>query len=109
VKIDFLWYPDCPSHPQARDMLASVLRELDMKAQIVERKVETKIEAEELSFPGSPTIRIDGRDIDPDGARTTPALTCRTYQWADGRFQPLPERSRLIEVLKASRGTVKAD
>ena len=109
MRIDFLWYPECPSHPEARELLAGVLRELDLEAQIVERVVETRSEAEELAFPGSPTIRIDGRDIDPDGARTRPALTCRTYRWSDGRLQPLPERSRLIDALTANRQDINAD
>ncbi|MCY3800515.1 MAG: hypothetical protein OXG46_02950 [Chloroflexi bacterium] len=109
MRIDFLWYPDCPSHPEARELLAGVLRELDLEAEIVERVVESKAEAEELAFPGSPTIRVDGRDIDPEGARTRPALTCRTYQWSDGRFQPLPEKSLLIEALTANRENEGAD
>ncbi len=109
MRIDFLWYPECPSHPQARELLAGVLRELDLEAQIVERVVETRTEAEELAFPGSPTIRVDGRDIDPDGAGARPALTCRTYRWADGRFQPLPERSLLIDALTANRQNVSAE
>ena len=37
LKIDFLWYPECPSHPQAREMLKDVLRELDVEAEITER------------------------------------------------------------------------
>ena len=109
MRIDFLWYPDCPSHREACELLAGVLRELDLEAEIVERVVETRAVAEELAFPGSPTIRVDGHDIDPDGARARPALTCRTYRWSDGRFQPLPERSLLIEALTANRENENAD
>ena len=36
--------------------------------------MRTHEEAETLAFPGSPTIRIGGRDVDPDGAKAQPAL-----------------------------------
>ena len=100
LKIDFLWYPECPSHPQALEMLNDVLRELDVEAEINEQIVETQAEAEALAFPGSPTIRIEGADIDAEGAGSRPALTCRTYRWKDGRFQPLPERSLLVSAFQ---------
>ena len=107
LKIDFLWYPECPSHPQAREMLKDVLRELDVEAEITEHVVETQAEADALAFPGSPTIRIEGADIDSDGAGSRPALTCRTYRWKDGRFQPLPERSLLVSAFhKATEARV---
>lgn len=101
MRIDFLWYEDCPSHPQARVLLREALQAVGVKAQIVEQKVETQAQAEALRFPGSPTIRINGEDIDPVGAAVArSALTCRTYGWADGRLQPLPEKRRIIAALR---------
>ena len=102
MHIDFLWYEDCPSHPQARAMLQAALDELGLEPTIAERQVRTEAEAHELAFPGSPTIRVDGQDIDLEGAAVArPALTCRTYRWRDGRFQPLPERVQLLAALRA--------
>jgi hypothetical protein len=57
-------------------------------------------EAVRLDFPGSPTIRIDGRDIDPKGARSRPALNCRIYWTPDGRVSPIPSREQLEEALR---------
>ncbi len=102
MHIDFLWYADCPSHPQARAMLQAALDELGLDATVAERQVRTEAEARELDFPGSPTIRVDGQDIDPEGAAAArPALTCRTYRWLDGRFQPLPEGDQLLAALRS--------
>jgi hypothetical protein len=99
VRIDFLFWRDCPSHPEARELLREVLQERGVDAEIVEREVLTQDEAEELAFPGSPTIRVDGRDVDPAGAGSRPALTCRIYHRPDGRVSPVPSREQLEEAL----------
>ena len=99
MRIDFLFWRDCPSHPEARELLRDVLQERGVDAEIVEREVLTQEEAEELAFPGSPTIRIDGRDVDPAGAGSRPALTCRIYHLPDGRVSPVPSREQLEEAL----------
>ena len=99
MRIDFLFWRDCPSHPEARELLREVLQERGVDAEIVEREVLTQDEAEELAFPGSPTIRVDGRDVDPAGAASRPALTCRIYHLPDGRVSPVPSREQLEEAL----------
>ena len=65
-------------------------------------EVHSQAEAEELRFPGSPTIRIDGRDVDPSGAGAPPSLTCRIYRLPDGRVSPVPSREQLEEALAMS-------
>jgi hypothetical protein len=72
-------------------------RGLDVEVRV--REVFTQAEAEELRFPGSPTIRVDGRDVDPDGASARPALNCRIYHKADGRPSPVPTREQLEAAL----------
>jgi hypothetical protein len=37
VRIDFLFWRDCPSHPEARELLRDVLQERGVDAEIVER------------------------------------------------------------------------
>ncbi|HYX87908.1 MAG TPA: hypothetical protein VE753_00930, partial [Gaiellaceae bacterium] len=64
------------------------------------REVTSDEEAARLSFPGSPTVRIDGRDVDPEGASAPPSLTCRIYQLPGGRVSPVPSREQLEEALK---------
>ena len=62
--------------------------------------MRTQEEAEALGFVGSPTIRVDGRDVDEEGAaRSRPSLTCRVY--TDGRRrlarpEPRPARARAL-------------
>jgi hypothetical protein len=72
VDIEFLYWEGCPSYPEARQLLRDVLAERDIDAVVNVREVRSQAEAEELRFPGSPTIRVDGRDIDPKGASARP-------------------------------------
>ena len=76
-------------------MLEEVLAHAGIDAPVEMHEVRTDEEAEALRFPGSPTIRIDGRDIDPHGAGGRPALTCRIYHLPDGRVSPVPTREQL--------------
>ena len=99
MRIDFLFWRDCPSHPEARELLRDVLQERGVDAEIVEREVLTQDEAEELAFPGSPTIRVNGTDVDPAGADGRPSLSCRIYHLPDGRVSPVPSREQLEEAL----------
>jgi hypothetical protein len=99
VRIDFLFWRGCPSHPEARELLEEVLAARGIEADIVEREVFSEEEAQELAFPGSPTIRVDGRDVDPAGSTSRPALTCRIYHLPDGRVSPVPSRGQLEEAL----------
>jgi hypothetical protein len=100
VKIDFLYWRGCPSHPEARELLDEVLSARGIEADVVEREVFSEGEARQLAFPGSPTIRVDGRDVDPQGAEAPPALTCRVYRLPDGRVSPVPSREQLEEALR---------
>jgi hypothetical protein len=99
VRIDFLFWRGCPSHPEARELLDDVLAARGIDADIVEREVFSEEEARVLAFPGSPTIRVDGVDVDPEGSTSRPALTCRIYHLPDGRVSPVPSRRQLEEAL----------
>ena len=99
MKIDFLYWRGCPSHPEARELLSEVMGARGIEADVVEREVFSEEEARELAFPGSPTIRVDGRDVDPECASSRPALNCRIYHLPDGRSSPVPSREQLEEAL----------
>jgi hypothetical protein len=100
VKIEMLFWDGCPSHPEALELLRDVLRERGIEDPIELREVFTLEDAVEHGFPGSPTIRIDGRDVDPAGATDPPALTCRVYRLPDGRPSPVPSRQQLEEAVR---------
>ena len=98
--IELLYWQGCPSHPEAKALLEGVLAELGRDDEIVMTEVKSDEEAERLHFPGSPTIRVDGRDIDTMGASGRPSLTCRIYHFPDGRVSPVPSREQMEAALR---------
>jgi hypothetical protein len=99
-RIQFLFWEDCPSHSQALGRLQAVMAELGLEPPIERIEVLTDEDAQRLGFPGSPTIRVDGVDIDPTGAaQMGTALTCRIYRLEDGRISPVPSRGMIRRAL----------
>ena len=96
MKIEFLWFEDCPNHQDARALLRTVMADRRLTNVIEEIDATESSVAERHRFPGSPTIRINGRDVEPgfhDPGDYTPR--CRLYQAAAG-LKGVPER-RWIE------------
>jgi hypothetical protein len=98
--IELLYWDGCPSHPEALELLTAAAAAAGREEEIVVREVRSQAEAEELRFPGSPTIRVDGRDLDPAGAAGRAMLACRIYRLADGRPSPVPTRDQIEEALR---------
>ena len=71
---------DCPFHPAAVQLVRDVLAALGITAEVREVLVKDQQMAGELKFPGSPTIRIDGRDVAGESQTIKdPSLSCRLY------------------------------
>ena len=81
MRIEFLHTPDCPNAPAARKLLEAILRERGILDRIEESVVGTFDEAARVGFLGSPSIRIDGVDVDPTAVHIqAPVLGCRLYK-----------------------------
>ena len=105
MRIDFLYFEDCPSHEQALDRLQKVLKEEGVQAEIEVIEVTTEEQALDVEFPGSPTIRIEDRDIDPVLEHPNYALSCRTYHLEDGRISPLPSEAMIRRAIESAAQT----
>ena len=103
MRIQFLYWEDCPSHERALERLKQVMAEEKISAEIEILEVETDEQARQWHFTGSPTILIDDQDIDPPPDATHVALTCRVYHWADGRISPLPSPDMIRRALGAAQ------
>ena len=79
MKIEVLYVLDCPHYPAAVTKLKSVLAVERISAPISEVLVANPRMAEALKFRGSPTIRINGRDIAGESEVQHFALSCRWY------------------------------
>jgi hypothetical protein len=94
--VELLWWEGCPSTEAALADLRAALAEASLDLEAVEvREIRTEAEAAEEGFVGSPTIRVDGRDVLPPGSQEPPALTCRVYTLRDGRPSPTPDPENL--------------
>ena len=76
--IEVLFFDGCPNHEPTMNLAREVLSELGLEAEIREVPVETPEDDETHRFVGSPTVRVNGRDIEPDARqRTDLAVSCR--------------------------------
>ena len=66
MKIQVLMSPGCGHGARALELVADVVRQSAPRAAVEIISVATLEDAARWSFPGSPTIRVDGNDIDPD-------------------------------------------
>jgi hypothetical protein len=99
-KIELLWWEGCPSWPRALEDLRAAVEEAGLDPSVIEvREVSTEDTAEAERFVGSPTIRIDGTDLQSPGADEPFGLTCRIYRLRDGRISPTPDPADLRDAL----------
>jgi hypothetical protein len=93
MKIEVLYVPNCPNHAVALERLREVLSPESFQKHVNEILVEDADMAQSLEFPGSPTIRINGRDVEPQSEKTMAfGLMCRLYP--DGSGAPSEQRLR---------------
>jgi hypothetical protein len=84
MRVELLYFDGCPSYE-------ALLEREGIDEPIELRHVETLEAAERESFLGSPTIRIDGEDIDPGAAtRSDTGFKCRLYRDEDGAMSGTP-------------------
>jgi len=103
MRVELVFFEGCPSH----ERLLPRLRELaaEAGAELVLRRVETPQEAERDRFLGSPTVRVDGRDVEPGAsARTDYGLKCRIYRAEELGQSPLPPERWIRAALGVARG-----
>jgi hypothetical protein len=94
MKIEVLYVPSCPNHALALERLREVLTAESFQKHVNEVLVRDAEMAQSLKFPGSPTIRINGLDVEPQSEQTISfGLMCRLY--SDGNGAPSEQRLRV--------------
>lgn len=78
MRVEVLFLPGCPNYEPALERLKQVLVSEGLDVEVDGVPINTGQDATALMFPGSPTIRIDGEDVEPIQVNT-PGLTCRLY------------------------------
>lgn len=100
--VELFYFDGCPNHEPAQAIVNKVARELSLEPEIRLIRVADQKDAERVHFLGSPTIRIDGVDVDPHTSKPEQyALCCRVFATADGAAG-LPEERWVRTALLAA-------
>jgi hypothetical protein len=99
-QVELLWWDGCPSSGEAHELVRRAMAEAGLDpASLRSVEIDTDEAAERAEFVGSPTIRVDGRDVQPPDDAQPVGLTCRVYRLRDGRISPLPDPEDIKEAL----------
>lgn len=103
MTLELLYLPGCPNHNRTVNLLRHVLQVEGVNADVREIPVNDYEEACVLQFPGSPTVRVNGEDIENiPSHKLDVGFACRTY-FVEGRPQGMPSRSWVERAIRAAR------
>ena len=98
MKIEFLYFKGCSHWEAALEELQDLLGAKGVEDEIGVVRVSSNDEADRLRFPGSPTIRINGEDVEPEAPSSGFHLACRVYE-VEGEFLGRPPKEWLDAAL----------
>lgn len=100
--VEVLYFEGCPGS----ERLLPVVRRLSEErgARLLQKRVETSRDAEAQRFLGSPTVRVNGVDVEPGAAdRTDYGLKCRLYRTAESCCSQVPAEEWLRDAIERAR------
>ena len=88
--VEILAFAGCPNSDPTRGTVEEILREFELEVEIRTIDVPDPEAAHRLRFLGSPTVRVDGRDVEPGShERSDYGMGCRVFRTEAGlRGQP---------------------
>jgi hypothetical protein len=79
--IEVLHVEHCPNFPAALALVQRVRADLGLDAEIRTTMITDQASAERARFAGSPTVQVNGRDVEPGGDPAPEyTLECRLYR-----------------------------
>src|SRR5260370_4083818 len=97
MKIEVLSFDGCPNHNPAVERVQQLLREEGVSAEVLEVNVSDASIAQRVGFLGSPSVRINGLDVEQEArAAREYGMMCRTYS-VDGQREGCPCRATVRE------------
>jgi hypothetical protein len=102
--VEVLYAKHCPNFPAALALVQRVAAELGVDAEVRTTMITDQAAAERTRFVGSPTVRVDGRDVDPEGELDGEyTLDCRLY-WHEHRLAGYPQERLVRDALLRAAG-----
>ena len=102
AKVELLYFDGCSGYRKAEQSLKDALSREGVRSEVELVTVNTDEEAGALEFPGSPTVRLDGRDLFPMNEREDWRLGCRVYATPEG-LKDHPTEEMIQAVLRGAR------
>ena len=100
LRVELLYFDGCPGYESLLPRLKRLLAERAPEATLELLAIESLEAAEEHRFLGSPSVRIDGRDVEPQAdARKDFGLKCRLYATPDDRARE-PRDEWILDALQ---------
>jgi hypothetical protein len=100
VQIELLYFDGCPNHEALLPRLRELLADGRISSEIDLRRITNDEAAQRERFLGSPTVRVNGRDVEPDAERRTDyGMKCRLYRTPVG-LSGQPEEEWLRAALR---------
>jgi len=104
--IEVLTFDGCPHAAATRELIGRIVAELEADADVVLVDVPDQAAAVTHRFLGSPTVRVDGRDVEPGAERRDEVVFgCRVYRTDAGLSGRPGERWVRDAVSRVSRGS----
>src|ERR687887_2588879 len=103
VTIELLYFDGCPNHEALLTHVRELVEHVEPAPDVVVRRIADDGAAQRERFLGSPTVRVDGRDIEPGAdQRLDYGMKCRLYGTPTG-LAGIPEDAWLFRALVATR------
>jgi hypothetical protein len=100
ARIEVLYLAGCPHHKPVLKRLRELLSAARLPTVVRLVRVDSEADARDRRFLGSPTVRVDGADIEPGAnERTDYGLKCRLYRTAAG-LAGRPDDATLVAALQ---------
>jgi hypothetical protein len=101
-RVEILYFDGCPNHEPAHKLVEQVAAELGLQPEVELVEVADPETATRLRFLGSPSVRVDGSDVEPGAdERSDFVLSCRVYRSERGLVGQ-PEASWIRDALSAA-------
>ncbi len=85
VTVEVLYIEGCPNHRPTVDRVREILERYGLDEEVFEVEVVGIEKAQQLKFLGSPSVRVNGVDIEPEArTRTDYGFACRCYAGGGG-------------------------
>jgi hypothetical protein len=102
--IEVLYAEDCPCVSAALSLVQRIGAELGIDAEFRTTLITDQVAAEQARFPGSPTVRVAGRDVEPGAEPPVEyTLECRLYRH-EHRLAGYPQEQWVRDALVQAAG-----